>query len=228
MTVTAPVLDRITDAVTEWTAAGKMFTAFEVSLAVKQRGVRQRHRQLRDDVHEVIFRVGGSAGYTRTLMDVGAPQQAWVYHRLDDNPYTYQPLDRTGLDAQADIPFVVPAGVRNAGPLATGAARPWAVPVGAYGTDQRGRVCIPVTLVARLGVGPGQRVAVVCDPTTEQVHITRPTANPGDDVDTSYTVEPDGNVRITQGTLLRAGLDGLPCYRIEGSPGLITISKMVW
>jgi hypothetical protein len=82
-----------------------------------------------------------------------------------------------------------------------------------------------VTLLARLGVGPGDRVDVLCDAAAEQVLITRPAATPGADVDTSYTVEGDGNVRISQGTLLRAGLDGLQCYRIEGNASLISIGK---
>jgi hypothetical protein len=127
MAVAAPVLEKITEAVTGYVAEGKMFTAFEVSLAVKERGVRERHRYLREDVHQVIFRVAGPAGYTRTLMDVGAPEQAWVYHRMRDNPYTYQPLDRTGLDRKADVSHVIPTGVRNpsAWPPATPAPTPF-------------------------------------------------------------------------------------------------------
>jgi hypothetical protein len=179
MTVTAPVLEKITEVVTEWVGEGKMFTAFEVSLAVKERGVRERHRNLREDVHAVIFRVGGPGGYTRTLMDVGAPEQAWVYHPLRANPYTYRPLDRSGYDDPADVPYVVPGGLRNPVRLAAGTARPHAVPDGAYGTDQRGRVCIPVTLLARLGVSRGQRVDVLCDAAGEQVLITKPSATPG-------------------------------------------------
>src|SRR5262245_19074249 len=95
MTLDATTQDLINDVVTEFIEQGRMFTAFEVSLAVKDRGAPYRHRNMRDYVHEVVFRVGGDRGtYTRTLMDVGAPEQAWVYHPLTSNPYEYVPLDR--------------------------------------------------------------------------------------------------------------------------------------
>jgi hypothetical protein len=225
MIATATNLELIEDVVSEWVAEGRMFTAFEVSLALKERGVRERHRHLREDVHQIICRAGATADYTRTLRDVGAPEQAWVYHRAGDNPFAYQPLDRSDFDAA--VPYVVP-GIRNAVRLSANLPRPHAVPPGAFGTDQRGRVCIPVTLLARLGVGPGQRVDVLCDPANAQVLVTRPAANPGADADTSYTVEPDGNVRISQGTLLKAGIHGLQCYRIEGTASVITLREFEW
>jgi bifunctional DNA-binding transcriptional regulator/antitoxin component of YhaV-PrlF toxin-antitoxin module len=222
------IREKIEEVVTPWVGRGKMFTAFEVSLAVKEQGVRERHRNMRETVHDIIFRIGGPAGYTRTLMDVGAPEQAWVYHRMGDNPYTYQPLDRTGMPQKADPSYVVPSGVRNPVKLSSTVKNPYAIPDGAYGTDQRGRVCIPVTMLQTLGVGPGDRVEVLCDAANEEVQVTRPGGQQRDDVDTSYTVEGDGNVRITQGTLMKANLDGLQTYRIDGGASMITIQKFAW
>ena len=222
------IQQHITEVVTDWVGEGKMFTAFEVSLAVKERGVRERHRNMRDKVHEIIFRIGGPQAYTRTLMDVGAPEQAWVYHPHDRNPYTYRPLNRDGYDSPpADDPVLVPSGIRNPIKLVWGSPAHATVPPGAYGTDQRGRLCIPVGLLGQIGAGPGQRVNVLCDPANEQVLISKVTnggAAPGSP-DTSYTVEPDGNVRITQGTLEKAALDGMQCYRVEGTDAAITVRK---
>src|SRR5437867_1093408 len=99
MTLGIATRTRIDALVADWVRQGRMFTAFEVSLAVKAEGVRERHRNMRDDVHEAIHRAGVARGdYTRTLMDVGAPEQAWVYHPVGSNPYEYEPLDRTGHD----------------------------------------------------------------------------------------------------------------------------------
>ena len=226
MTLGTATQSRIDDVVSQWVRDGKMFTAFEVSLAVKEEGVRERHRNMRDYVHQAIYQAGVARGdYSRTLMDVGAPEQAWVYHPISANPYDYEPLDRTGHDR---VPRSArPKGLRHALRLAAGLSSPSAIPQGAYGSDQRGRLCIPVGLLGQIGAGPGQRVNVLCDPANEQVLISKATnggAAPGSP-DTSYTVEPDGNVRITQGTLEKAALDGMQCYRVEGTDAAITVRK---
>jgi hypothetical protein len=224
MTLGMATQSRIDDIVSQWVGEGKMFTAFEVSLAVKDQGIRERHRNMRDYIHESIFRAGVARGdYTRTLMDVGAPQQAWVYHPVGANPYEYEPLDRTGFDRPRVQKADRPRGVRNPSLLKTGALAPSAIPQGAYGTDQRGRLCIPVNLLSKLGAGPGQRVKVLCDPANEQVLISPSASADAGNPDTTYTIEPDGNVRITQGTLEKAGLDGLQCYRVDGTDSVITV-----
>src|SRR5947208_8304709 len=170
MTLGMATQSRIDDIVTQWLSAGRMFTAFEVSLAVKEEGIRERHRNMRDYIHEAIYRAGVARGdYTRTLMDVGAPQQAWVYHPVGSNPYEYEPLDRTGFDRPRVQRTGLPRGVRNPTLLKAGTSAPSAIPQGAYGTDQRGRLCIPVHLLSQLGAGPGVRVKVLCDPANEQV-----------------------------------------------------------
>lgn len=224
MTLGMATQSRIDDIVTQWINEGKMFTAFEVSLAIKDEGIRERHRNMRDTIHQAILQAGVARGdYSRTLMDVGAPEQAWVYHPVGANPYEYEPLDRTGHD-RVPVPRTArPGGVRN--PSRLGATAVAAVPQGAYGTDQRGRVTVPVGLLNALGVGPGQRVNLLCDTANEQVLISKDTGTGQGNPDASYTAEPDGNVRITQGTLEKAGLDGLQLYRVEGSDAVVTIRK---
>jgi len=224
MTLGIATQSRIDDIIADWVREGRMFTAFEVSLAVKEQGVRERHRNMREYVHQSIFRSGIARGdYSRTLMDVGAPEQAWVYHPAGSNPYEYEPLDRSGFDKPRVQRDSVPASLRNPSLLKAGTASPHAIPQGAFGTDQRGRLCIPVNLLAHLGAGPGQRVKVLCDQANDQVLISKGNGTNGADSDTSYTVEPDGNVRITQRTLEKAGLNGLQCYRVKGTDAVITV-----
>jgi hypothetical protein len=153
-------------------------------------------------------------------MDVGAPEQAWVYHTVGANPYDYEPLDRTDMVPR----HARPRGVRNAVRLSA-MSSPFAIPPGAYGTDQRGRLTVPVSLLTALGVGPGDRVNVLCDPANEQALLSKDTGGAGGNPDTTYTAEPDGNVRITQGTLEKAGLDGLQCYKIEGNDTVVSVRK---
>jgi hypothetical protein len=224
MPLSAEAMELVNQVVAEFVREGKMFTAFEVSLEVKRRGGQERHRNLREFVHETIFRIGIERGdYSRTLMDVGAPDQAWVYHTLIANPYDYIPLDRSGMETVP--PQNRPRGIRNAVKLAGGIDSPFAIPMGAYGTDQRGRLCIPVSLLTQIGVGPGQQVNVLCDPANEQALITRAASNAAGNPDTTFTVEPDGNVRLTPGTLEKAALDALQCYRIEGNDTVISVRQ---
>src|SRR5262245_44735498 len=197
MTLGIATQSRIEEIVIQWVREGKMFTAFEDSLAVKEEGVRERHRNMREYVHQAIFRAGVARGdYTRTLMDVGAPEQAWVYHPAGSNPYEYEPLDRSGHDRPRAQKGSVPGGVRNPALLKAGVTAPHAIPQGAYGTDQRGRLCVPVHLLTQIGAGPGQRVKVLCDAANEQLLLSKGNGanGSGGDSDTSYTVEPDGNV----------------------------------
>jgi len=227
MTLGMATQSRIDDIVSQWVRDGKMFTAFEVSLAVKEEGVHERHRNMREYVHQAIHNSGIARGdYSRTLMDVGAPEQAWVYHPVGSNPYEYEPLDRTGHDRVRVPRSSLPRGLRNPARLVMGASGTLAaIPQGAYGTDQRGRVTIPVSLLSKLGVNPGDRVSVLCDAANEQVLISRASGTASGSPDASYTAEPDGNVRITQATLEKAGLDGLQSYRIDGSDAVVTLRK---
>ncbi len=82
------------DAVVEdWLRQRRIFTAYEVSRQVHAGGVKMRHRELRDDVHESLQLAAGRYGYTRTLRDVGG-SEAWLYHHWKDNAWSHTPLPR--------------------------------------------------------------------------------------------------------------------------------------
>lgn len=219
--------------VQEWLVARRMFTAFEVSLACKERGIKERHRDMKTRVHEIIFEEGTAQNYTRMLMDVGAPEQAWLYYGVECDPWTYKPLDRNAHDTRANptsdslpvvggAPLMFPAAAAT--PLTLGMPNPANVPDGAFGCDRRGRLAIPVNLLRAIQVKPKERVNVVANPETEELSIrkrhesTAPlSADPVEESDTAtaYTAEPDGNVRLTQRTLSLAKIAGLQCYAIE-------------
>lgn len=208
----------------EWISQRRMFTAFEISLEANQRGIRERHRNLKGLVHQTLAKVGSTHSYTRTLMDVGAPVQAWVYHHVQDNPYTYRPLNREG-DGRADpVSTVPPRALRNPVPLSATSASPATVNDGACGVDSQGRLCIPAALLQRLDVVAGEQAIVTGDQTNEEIRITRPTIF--DDVDTAgYEVGTDGAIRIASQALDDAGIGGLQCYRVSGDSDCITVRK---
>lgn len=215
----------IREVVKEWVAVGRMFTAFEVSLAAKERGVEERHRNMRNRVHEIIYDEGVNNNYTRMLMDVGAPEQAWLYYPVGGDPYSYQPLDRNAHDTRASgTPAILPP--VQAIPLIAGQSQPAVIPQGAYGVDRRGRLCIPVKMLHEIEVQPKDRVNVVSDEDDhvvtirKRVELTTPlNDDPFEESDetTVYTAENDGNVRVTQRTLGKAGIAGKQCYKIESN-----------
>ncbi|QDU96735.1 hypothetical protein [Lignipirellula cremea] len=207
----------------EWMEQRRMFSAFEVSLEAQQRGVRERHRNLKGLVHQAIALVGSTRGYTRTLMEVGAPVQAWVYHHVQDNPYTYRPLNRQGEGRAAPVSAApVYGGVRNPAPLTSNGAAPASVNDGACGADAQGRLCIPAALLQRLDVEAGEQAIVTSDPENSEIRITRPTLFDNTD-DAGYEVEEDGAIRISVAALEAAGLGGLQCYRVSGDSDCITV-----
>ena len=226
MIINSPTYQTLTNTITDFVNEGRMFTAFEVSLVAKKRGVRYRHRHLRDTVHELVIDLGNAAGYTRTLRNVGAPEPAWVYHLREDDPLDYVPLPRRDAPSgsMSDIPLVVSVGASKPMQLRPRTTPPAWVPPGGHVTDQRGRLCIPVAHLAQIGANPGQIVNVACNPSSRKVYVTRPNRHDTHDPDTTYTVEPDGNVRLTQLTLERAGIDGMAYYKIDGSSFMVTVS----
>lgn len=97
MSASPVVCAKVDRVITQWLLGGRMFTAFEVSLEIKSQGIRNRHRQMKAAIHNSLMSQIPQFQYTRTLMDVGAPDQAFVYHRAVDDPVTYVPLDRSTL-----------------------------------------------------------------------------------------------------------------------------------
>jgi hypothetical protein len=94
----------IQDLCGENVARGDMFTAFDLSLEAKRRGISERHRHMKHAVHD-YFDIGAMGPeYTRTLIAIpGANAPAWLYHRWEDDIQEYQPVERSSL--QETLPY---------------------------------------------------------------------------------------------------------------------------
>jgi retron-type reverse transcriptase len=90
--------------VQEKVRAGEMFTAFDISREMAQRGGTARHRDLKDIIHLLYERGEMGKEYTRTPIDVGAPTRPFLYHRRGDNLRRYRPLDRSAMPAAPPAP----------------------------------------------------------------------------------------------------------------------------
>jgi hypothetical protein len=225
MSLDASTRRQIDGAVKNMLNDGKMFTAFEVSLAVKALGVRERHRNMKDYVHEAIAREATGQSWSRTLMDVGAPTQAWVYHRLRDNPFLYVPLERD--DAKPKRPSAAAQGrtVRNPTPLSADSPAPAAAEDGAFGTDAEGRLKIPAAMLQLVRIAPGEAAHVRCDKLNQTIVVTRPTQFIDAAHDEKQTTADDGSLTLSPELLARADLDNLQCYHIGATGNRITIGQ---
>ncbi len=88
----------IQDLSAERIACGDMFTAFDLSLEAKRRGISERHRHMKHAVHDYFASGAMGPDYTRTLIGIpGADGPAWLYHRWEDDIQEYQPVDRSSF-----------------------------------------------------------------------------------------------------------------------------------
>jgi hypothetical protein len=143
--VTARVVD-------EFTSAAMLFTALDISNAVKQTLPDARHREISPIVRD-LFERRGMGAYTQTLIDVnasgGKTAKAYLYHLPEQGPAMYDDSMRSQLAtppqrrAQATEDAAVSSSSTEAGVR--------------IGKDGRGRV--PRALIENAGIR-GDRVVV--------------------------------------------------------------------
>lgn len=218
----------ISEVCREKTTAGDLFTAFDISLEVQRRakiaGIPgERHRELKDTIHDTLetYATHNGGEYSRTLMDVGAPEKAFVYHRQQDDPYTlYKPLDRSQFQSAASV---TAAAVQQA----------VVVPTGAYRPDARVTLCVLAEHLRKIGAQPGNKVVVAASADQLTVYTKDKAdamtfANPAWNAE--YTVDSYGNVRITKATLrlaFKEAKTGSNLYRFESDANEIRVFEWV-
>lgn len=153
--VTARVVD-------EFTSAAMLFTALDISNAVKQTLPDARHREISPIVRDVFERRGMGA-YTQTLIDVnaagGKSVKAFLYHLPEQAPAMYDDAMRSQLatppqKSQRPVEEAVSTSSTEAGVR--------------IGKDGRGRV--PRALIQNAGIH-GDRVVVRKDVNVPQLTI---------------------------------------------------------
>src|SRR2546423_7896024 len=91
--------------------AGEMFTAFDVTQEARRRGSQARHGDVKDVVHDCFQQGLMGATYQRTLINIGAPTQPFLYHRFDADPRSYRPPG--GPAAPPPSPPAAPGPIRR-------------------------------------------------------------------------------------------------------------------
>lgn len=208
--------------VAEKTQAGELFTAHDVTKAVRAkvgRGVNVSHNDVKQEVHNLFANGQMGSDYSRNLANLpGVPVQPWVYHRTTDDPASYG----TGTVTPAvPAPVNVVVAVTNQPDDGVNQTKD-----GTYKVDARETLCLPATLLRDAGLNAGDTANVLVDALAGQVAVAAVGATlPA--VYTplaTYTVDKYGNVRVTQATLQRAGIGGKE-YVIEGDATMVTVKK---
>jgi len=162
---TAQTADLIADVVTAKVDNDEQFTAFDVSLDVKEQAKKEgvpveRHRQMKGTIHTEMDNYVANGLYEKTLVDVGAGSPAFLYHPTGSDPDDYTP--RTRRDAKPTTkPTTPPANVlglsiaddddddEDDGDTSNSKNRKG---------DKRGTLGVPNVFVRNAGFQQGQRV----------------------------------------------------------------------
>ena len=180
------IIEQVVD---EWLKAGKAFTAFDVTIESQKLGVTKKHVDIKRFIHETIATIldtfsDGSDDeehYDRSLIDVGAPEQAFLYHPVGYNINSYEPMDRDDND-----------------PKFSTNANNQIISVHKLSKCTRDRLYIPAPVLTQMGLNPGDTVHTYHDPADDSK-----TFFVGDQISSSgvkvltYTVEASGCVRIS-------------------------------
>ncbi len=195
--------------------AGEMFTAFDVSMESKARGETERHRSIKHVVHDYYEGGRFPTDYTRTLLNVGAPEQAFVYHRTVDDPTTYKSKYTGGKvqspQKQQTVKAATPPAPVNVISVVTPAQNDGgaALPGGAVArADARGTVLIPADVVRKAGFQPKANVSVYGDPASKSVVVVADKSQvPAGMIAQAYTVDGANNIRVTAFAFSKAGVN---------------------
>jgi hypothetical protein len=217
-------LGEIVDVVSDFVNSGSMFTAWDVTVAVRKRSKdRVQHFEVKKEVHR-MFDQGDMTGYNRVLANLpGVNPQPWLYYPPSADPTTY-----TGKPTAPAIAVALPAPTSSMSQLDDGAD------IGGDGSviykfDTTDRLCVPNKLIREMGLKTGDEVEVVsAAPHVNEVSVFQKgtpaiSANGFSQVAT-YTVDSYDNVRITRSALNKIGLNGV-AFEIERNGNEIKVKK---
>lgn len=204
---------------------GTMFTAWDVTLAVRKTvKARVQHFEVKREVHQ-MFDNGNMVGYNRELANLpNVDPQPWIYYPPSADPKTY-----TGKPVAPAAAAALPAPT----PVASMTALDDGADIGGDGSvvykwDTTDRLCIPNKLIREMGLKQGDEVEVVCAvPPGNEVSVFqkgKPDYTKGLSNVATYVVDTYDNVRITRGALNKIGLSAV-AFEIERNGDEIKVKK---
>lgn len=226
--------NEVQQVVTEKTQRGEMFTAFDVTKAVREMvnasdraagNPRQNipHNEVKQEVHYLFSNGQMGPDYVRNLGNLPlAPgiDQPYIYHRNTDDHTAYG----SGIPQLAVTPAQAISGGTAPDPDG-GDDGVNKTADGTYKVDARETLCVPKSLLSGCGLNSGDEAYVSADPLAGCIVVSKspPDATVLTQLST-YTVDKYGNVRITQFALQKGGVGGKE-FDIEGDGTKVYVRK---
>lgn len=195
----------VRNVVDEFVQADRLFTAYDVTKAVRVRAGRStnvRHNEAKEEVHALLEPQLNAGLYKRELRNFGAGEPAWVYYPDGEDPNTYDPHN-----TQRSVVRVAQVAQRAAAPQLPPASDDEDEPAT---QDGRGRVCVPAKFLRDIGLKYGMRAFVVADKEKLVVYKKQPTVP----FAASYRVDAHNNLRVGHNVVELANLANKK-YRFE-------------
>ena len=93
----------IRDVIADKVSKNNAFTAFDITMQSKKKGMDDRHRNVKEIIHQILWDEYPS--YQKALIDVpGAPVQPFLYFPQGYDINDYIPMDREELFEHVDAP----------------------------------------------------------------------------------------------------------------------------
>lgn len=216
------VLQKLEDTVQEFIQDGRAFTAYNVTLACRQKhSLHLRHQAVQaagNPIHTfpAIDEARDFGDYQQTRIDhpSGDGRWAWLYHPSSFDPSTFRWED--AQQAQADPPKVRTDAAQQkvdqqaADDDAAAAQTPGGVQAdGTHSGDYRGRLFIPTSYCRDAQFTPYDTAHVAVNTNTNEIMMAKTDGDfpDGYEVNTTRVIERNGDVRLTKSVLQAAGLD---------------------
>ena len=172
----------------------EVFTALNVSREVQKRGIRERHRNMRDYIHEAVQKI--NVYHVKTLVNIGNGLSVNVYHLPEDDPKDYIDNFTVSANKPATPSTTAPVAIPSTTPVKNGIT---------VSPDGRGRICVRASDLRSIGLAEDDEVEISSHPTLNLVTVkkVKPCSAPTGRI---YKVDKSGNVRIARRILNKAGI----------------------
>jgi len=205
--------DLITKVLNEFVDEEKSFTAFDVSWEVKNRGGKERHTDMRVEIHNQMA-LHLQNNYQQSTISIKDPIKgtvnAQLFHHFMSDPNEYEAKDRSKLMKKSSDPVQTPLddgdGTSNNGTSKQLNGNPKTISI-TKKRDAFGRLLIPTLFLRELGVKPSGIVNVFVDWVGGTIVVSKDAPTSGN-YHKTRCVERDGDIRVSATLFVKAGIVG--------------------
>jgi len=194
----AATTEVIRDEVLERVSRKEPFTAWDITVEVRKKGVRARHGELKRVVHSLFHEPGVMDGFLRTaIMIPGVPVPPWLYHPDGYDTKEYIKSLSGGNDDNGDDDSN--GGTPQPSPSTPSAVKSRPIAANADGSyvrkvGQNNYLYVPTFLVSGAGLSQGDSVHVFESP--GKLVVSAAAKRDGDDPAGSCIVDVKGKIRL--------------------------------